>query len=74
MNAYNYDTQKWVDGDDALAVRIDQIKADIACMTGPRAKEFSRFCGLNACEALERLAQLQCELEQLLVKEHQGIS
>ena len=43
MNAYDYDKQEWVDGDEARRVRAEQIRDELALLKGARGAEYLRF-------------------------------
>lgn len=45
MNAFDYEKQEWVDGDDAAPLRQAQLSEELAILNSPRAAEYLRFTG-----------------------------
>lgn len=43
LTAYDYDKQKWVTGEEARAVRIAQLRAELEILRGPDAAAFIAF-------------------------------
>jgi hypothetical protein len=65
VNAYDYDKQQWVEGSEAVAVRIKQVEEQLAALNGPRAKEFVKFAcnDYTVCGAIERCRGELAELK-----------
>lgn len=62
--AYCYETQRWIEGDEAKRVAAEQLREELALLSGERGPEFLRFTGsrLSQVQAVsmcrERLAAL----------------
>jgi hypothetical protein len=59
MHAYDYDKQEWTEGPAAKKLRIDQIEAELALLTGPQGKEYAEFVGTNLEAAIKAATDLQ---------------
>jgi hypothetical protein len=53
--AYNYDTQQWVTGPGALALRIKQLEEELALFKSPRGEEYARCIGAYRENAIARI-------------------
>ena len=58
MHAYDYDKQEWTEGPAAKKLRIDQIEAELALLTGPQGKEYADFLGQNLEDAIKAAQHL----------------
>jgi hypothetical protein len=45
MSAYDYRAQRWVDGEEAVALRITQLKEELAVLESPMGQAFLNFMG-----------------------------
>ena len=50
--AYDYELQRWLTGEEARQLRIMQLREELACLEGPRGKEYAAFVKLGQIEAV----------------------
>lgn len=53
--AYDYDRQRWIDGEPARILRRRQLEEEIALFQGPTGEEYADFLGVNRFVALDLL-------------------
>lgn len=53
--AYNYDEQRWIDGEPARVLRAAQLREEIALFQGPTGEEYADFLGVNRFTAIDLL-------------------
>lgn len=54
MNAYNYDEQRWITGEEAVALRRAQITKELELLTGPRGAAYATFLQSKRAELIAR--------------------
>ena len=59
MTAYNYDTQSWLEGPAAAAIRHTQILEELRLLIGRDGERYARFVGIEDREAT--IARLEME-------------
>lgn len=63
MTAYDYDGQRWVHGDRARRLRLDQVESEIALLSSHNAHAYARSIGLPSIT--QALASLRREWRRL---------
>lgn len=53
--AYDYDQQRWIDGEPARILRAAQLREEIALFQGPTGEEYADFLGVNRFTAIDLL-------------------
>lgn len=58
MKAYDYDAQKWIEGEPAKALRLTQIKAELTLVRSDKGRDYCKMIGVPSASeyaaALER--------------------
>lgn len=64
---FNYETQKWTEGQEAKDLRIQQIKADLEALQGVNGQKYFNMCKAPSSEGTREQAieALREELESL---------
>lgn len=61
MKAFDYDRQEWIDGEAAIALRIQQLECELDILRGPKGQEYFQYCG--ECMIDFETAIARCEME-----------
>jgi hypothetical protein len=57
--AYDYKAQKWITGDEAMAMLQKQLRQDLELLKGPEGERFAKFINANRARAIAAIeAQL----------------
>lgn len=63
MIAYNYETQKWVEGPGARQLLHDQCLEELSLLRGKDGERYARFCGIKDRAAV--ISRLESEAREL---------
>lgn len=64
MTAYDYANQRWVEGEEAKALRIGQLKQDLELLESPKGQDFLNFTGSKTSLA-EAIASCRARIGEL---------
>ena len=63
MTAYNYLTQRWVEGPGARNLRHDQCLEELSLLRGLDGERYAKMCGITDCESA--IGRLEKEAREL---------
>ena len=63
MHAYDYDAQRWIDGDAGTQLLRQQQQERLDLLLSDRGADYARFTGENLAAAITNARQALAELE-----------
>jgi len=65
FNAFNYDRQCWVSGEEAVELRTKQLRKELEILTGPVGQQYADFLQLGRESAVVSAQRELAELERM---------
>jgi hypothetical protein len=64
MNAYDYDEQRWLQGESARQLRLRQLREELELLSGPRGADYAAFLNVHRLGAVVGAQRMILELER----------